>query len=135
MAAPLVLLAAVRHCLFTAMIVCLDLGRLIAFGLRSRRALAPENLFLRKELALFQERKIKPRRANDATRWMMANSEPNVPLARCSIERQAGYPHRLAPEGIPLVLAMKIQADGKTTPCKGPGSTDPRDGSRECDLG
>jgi hypothetical protein len=110
MAAPLVLLAAVRHCLFTAMIVCLDLGRLIAFGLRSRRALAPENLFLRKELALFQERKIKPRRANDATRWMMANSEPNVPLARCSIERQAGYPHRLAPERIPLVLAMKIQA-------------------------
>src|SRR5215203_1909475 len=72
MAAPLVLLAAMRHCLYTGMIVCIDLGRLIAFGLRSRRALAAENLLLRKQLALFQGRKIKPRRADDATRLMMA---------------------------------------------------------------
>jgi hypothetical protein len=47
MAAPLVLLAALRHCSFTALIVLLDLGRLVAFGLRSRRALAADNLFLR----------------------------------------------------------------------------------------
>ncbi len=72
MATPLVLLAALRHCVFTAMIVFIDLSRLIAFGLRSRRALAAENLFLRKQMALFQERKIKPRRADDSTRWMMA---------------------------------------------------------------
>ena len=58
MRALLVLLAALRHCLFTAMIVLLDLCRLVAFGLRSRRALAAENLFLRKQLALFQERKV-----------------------------------------------------------------------------
>jgi putative transposase len=38
---------------------------------RSRRSLAAENLFLRKQLALFQERKVKPRLADDATRWMM----------------------------------------------------------------
>ena len=54
------------------MIVLLDLGRVVAFGLRSRRALAAENLFLRKQLALFQERQVKPRRAGDATRWTMA---------------------------------------------------------------
>ena len=72
MAAPLVLLAALRHCFLTATAVLLDLGRLVVFALRSRRALAAENLFLRKQLALFQERKVKPRRANDATRWMMA---------------------------------------------------------------
>src|SRR5215211_89464 len=72
MAAPLVLLAALQHCFFTAMIVFLDFGRLVAFGLRSRRALAAENLFLRKQLALFQERKVKPRRADDSTRWIMA---------------------------------------------------------------
>ncbi len=35
---------------------------------RSRQKLAVENLFLRKQLALFQEREIKPRRADDATR-------------------------------------------------------------------
>ncbi len=34
--------------------------------------MAAENLFLRKQLALFQERKVKPRRSDDATRWMMA---------------------------------------------------------------
>ena len=72
MAAPLFVLAALRYCFFTAITVFLDLGRLVAFGLRSRCALAAENLFLRKQLAVFQERKIKPRRANDATRWMMA---------------------------------------------------------------
>jgi len=38
----------------------------------SRSALAAENLFLRKQLALFQERKVKPRRADDAARWTMA---------------------------------------------------------------
>src|ERR687891_1321998 len=72
MSAPLVLLAAHRHCLITATFVLLDLGRLLAVVIGSRRALAAENLFLRKQLALFQERKVKPRRATDSTRWMMA---------------------------------------------------------------
>ena len=38
---------------------------------RSRRALAAENIFLRKQLALFPERKVKPRRAHDSTRLIM----------------------------------------------------------------
>jgi hypothetical protein len=38
----------------------------------SRRALAAENLYLRKQLVLFQERKVKPRRAHDSTRLIMA---------------------------------------------------------------
>ena len=40
--------------------------------LRSRSTLAAENLFLRKQLALFQERKVKPQRLNDSTRWLMS---------------------------------------------------------------
>ena len=36
--------------------------------LRPSVALTAENLFLRKQLALYQERHIKPRRATDATR-------------------------------------------------------------------
>src|SRR5262245_15571584 len=71
MRAPLVLLAALRHCLVTATIVLLDFGRLLTITVRSRRALAAENLFLRKQLALFQERKVKPHRADDSTRLMM----------------------------------------------------------------
>jgi hypothetical protein len=50
-----------------------DLGRLLVLALRPRAALAAENLFLRKQLALFQERKVKPHRATDATRWVMAS--------------------------------------------------------------
>jgi putative transposase len=72
MAAPLTWLAALRHCFVTVILVFVDFGRLVATGIRSRRALAAENLFLRKQLALFQERKVKPRRADDSTRWMMA---------------------------------------------------------------
>ena len=40
----------------------------LVLGLRSRAALRAENLFLRKQLALYIERKTKPRRADDATR-------------------------------------------------------------------
>jgi hypothetical protein len=45
-----------------------DATRFIVWGLRSRAALRAENLFLRKQLALYIERKTKPRRADDATR-------------------------------------------------------------------
>src|SRR3954454_9798683 len=66
------LFVALWHCSITTLIVLLDLVRLVGITFRSQRALAAENLFLRKQLALFQERKVKPRRANDSTRWIMA---------------------------------------------------------------
>src|ERR1700675_3772230 len=63
---------AVAHCFRTLSSVVFDLVRLAFLATHSRSALAAENLFLRKQLALFQERKVKPRRADDSTRWMMA---------------------------------------------------------------
>ena len=45
-----------------------DLFRLLALALRSRSSLAAENLFLRKQLAFYRERKIKPRRTDNPTR-------------------------------------------------------------------
>jgi len=39
-----------------------DLLRLPVLSLRSKTPLAAENLFLRKQLAFYQERKIRPRR-------------------------------------------------------------------------
>jgi putative transposase len=45
--------------------------RFIALLARSRTALAAENLFLRKQLAFYQERKIKPRRFNNVTRYIL----------------------------------------------------------------
>jgi putative transposase len=54
--------------IYTLMAVLLDVVRLLMLCLRPALALAAENLFLRKQLAQYQERHVKPRRANDATR-------------------------------------------------------------------
>jgi hypothetical protein len=48
-----------------------DVVRFLRLCLRSPAALAAENLFLRKQLALNQERHIKPRRATNATRLVL----------------------------------------------------------------
>jgi len=45
--------------------------RFMALLARSRTALAAENLFLRKQLAFYQERKIRPRRFDNITRFML----------------------------------------------------------------
>src|SRR5688572_21928137 len=62
-------------------------------------------------------------------------SEPNVCLARCSVECETGHANPLAPERIPPVLAVEIQPDGKTAVAKGSAPPDPRDGRRKCDMG
>jgi hypothetical protein len=45
-----------------------EVWRFLLLCLRQRPALAAENLFLRKRLALYQERHIRPRRATHSTR-------------------------------------------------------------------
>jgi len=45
-----------------------DLLRFLVFSLRSKTSLAAENLFLRKQLGFYQERKIRPRRIDSPTR-------------------------------------------------------------------
>jgi len=62
----------VRHLMWTAGRVHQDFLRLLALTCRSQSALEAENLFLRKQVALFQERKTTPRRADDSTRWFMS---------------------------------------------------------------
>ena len=54
--------------LLTMIDLWLDAPRFIGTSLRQRRALVAENLFLRKQLALSLERKVKPHRAKAATR-------------------------------------------------------------------
>ena len=56
------------HASLTLYHISLDLIRFLGSLLRPRSALAAENLFLRKQLALYQERQVRPRRAADATR-------------------------------------------------------------------
>jgi hypothetical protein len=63
---------AVAHCFRVLSLVVFDVVRLAFLVAHSQSTLAAENLFLRKQLALFLQRKAKPRRADDSTRWMMA---------------------------------------------------------------
>ena len=53
------------------MAVLLDAARFLMLCWRPAPALAAENLFLRKQLAQYQERQVKPRRANDGMRLTM----------------------------------------------------------------
>jgi len=53
---------AAQHLLRTILAVTCDLASLTSSAMRSRAQLAAENLFLRKQLALYQERRVKPRR-------------------------------------------------------------------------
>jgi putative transposase len=53
---------------YTLLAVLCDAVRFLMLCLRPTPALAAENLFLRRQLAQYQERHVKPRRANDATR-------------------------------------------------------------------
>ena len=53
---------------WTAVRLLVDVVGFALSGFRSRSQLAAENLFLRKQLALYRERQVKPCRADDATR-------------------------------------------------------------------
>jgi putative transposase len=61
-------LNSLANMLLSTFALLLDALRFIRLSLRLRYALAAENLFLRKQLALYLERQVKPRRAKDATR-------------------------------------------------------------------
>src|SRR6516162_2369497 len=60
-----------RNLLRTILTVAQGLASLVLLGMRSRAQLAAEILFLRKQLALYMERRVKPRRADDATRIIL----------------------------------------------------------------
>jgi putative transposase len=55
----------------TLLTLLVDVVRFLRLCLRPAPVLAAENLFLRKQLALYQERYVRPRRATDATRLAM----------------------------------------------------------------
>jgi len=67
----------------TALDLLLNALRIIRLSLRPHCALAAENLFLRKQLALYLDRKVKPRRARDTTRFTL------ILLSRLFVWREA----------------------------------------------
>src|SRR5262245_39546422 len=61
-----------QHLLRTIFGVFLDSLTFIRLCLMPTTSIAAENLFLRKQLGLFAERKVKPRRATDSIRFTLA---------------------------------------------------------------
>src|SRR5215475_5418499 len=109
------LIRTVAHCLHTTFSVVTDLVRLAVLATHSRRALAAENLFLRKQLALFQERKIEARRANDSTRWVMATLSRMFPWRSALVNVKADTLIRWHRKGFRLFWRWKSKPPGR--PC------------------
>lgn len=59
------------HVIQTACALVGDLLRLLALMFQSRSRHAAENLFLRKQLACYLERNVRPRRTDNASRMML----------------------------------------------------------------
>ena len=90
-----------------------DVIQFLGLFFRSRTSLAAENLFLGKQLAFYQEREIKPRRADNPTRRTL------VLLSRwfdwrSAYAREAQDPRRLAPQGLSIVLAVEVPVRAAT---------------------
>jgi hypothetical protein len=91
--------------------------RFLGLCFRPSPALAAENLFLRKQLALYQERQVKPRRTTHVLRMVPGLARSQVRQA-ASVSRGATrnlYP--LAWSGVPAVLAMEIPSRTPTHSC------------------
>ena len=59
------------------------------------------------------------------------DSDPNVPMARCARECEAGYTTPLALQRIPALLALEVQDNGKTSLDQRPSGSDLEDGHGE----
>jgi hypothetical protein len=90
----------------------LDALRLVRVSLRSRCALAAENLFLRKQSALYVERNLKPRRAKTPTKLTLVLLS-RLCVARGSDDRQVKHSTPLASAGLSAVLEVEVEARGR----------------------
>ena len=114
----------------TLLTLLVDGARFLWLCLHAPTALAAENLFLRKQLALYQERQIEAQRAPDAR-------PPRAGLAGALVRLASGISHcttgdlyPLASAGIPAVLALEVEAWTPADP-SGPASPHPPDGAGE----
>jgi hypothetical protein len=104
---------AVAHCFRTLSLVVIDLVRLAFLAAHSHSALAAENLFLRKQLALFQERKVKPRRADDSARWTMATLSRMFPWGNSLMNVKPDTLIRWQRKGFRLFWRWKSKPTGR----------------------
>ena len=119
----------------TLQILISDWVNFCAAGLRSRTALAAENLFLRKQLALFQEREKKTAPTTAADRFVLSRLAPLLRLAQRFDHRHASHFDRLASSCVPPILALEIETSRAATNIGTGDALNSSNGSRKSDLG
>ncbi len=68
---PMDMIRALKHLMAVAFVLIRESVGFLLLSFRSSKALRAENLFLRRQLALYAERKAKARRADDGTRLVL----------------------------------------------------------------
>jgi hypothetical protein len=112
-----------------------DSVNLCATLFRNRARLAAENLFLRKQLALFQEREKKARPTTAADRFVLLPARLPLCLAGRVGDRKTRYSHWLASIRLSPLLALEIWTRWKATGAHETQVPDSPNGCRESDLG
>jgi hypothetical protein len=102
-----------RRLVQTLLVATRDLASIASSAMRSRAQLAAENLFLRKQLALYQERKVKPRRAGDATRIILAGLSRFVAWRQLLVIVKPETLIRWHRQGFQLFWRWKSRAPGR----------------------
>jgi hypothetical protein len=97
-------------------------------------ALAAENLFLRKQLALFQEREKKATRTTAADRFVLAKLAHFFDWRSALLIVQAGHSGRLASNCLPPLLALEVESGWASTNLSRDQTLDPPHGGRKPDL-
>src|SRR5579862_7120235 len=94
-----------------------ELGTFVRLGLTSRARLAADNLFLRKRLALFQERHTKPMRPGPVTRVGLVLLAARLLAGARSSQWSNLHADPLASPGLPAHLAMASGLAGHSRGC------------------
>jgi hypothetical protein len=111
-----------------------DVVTLARLALTPRAQLAAENLFLRKQLALYQERGVKPRRLDPATRVILVHALTPAGVAFTPDGGPARHAHTVASSGLAAPLAVDVAAR-TAADSEGPAATHREHGPGEPDLG
>jgi|SRR5271169_6000352 len=111
-----------------------DLIALTAFAFRRRRATAAEILVLRRQIALYKERGIKPRRIDSVTRISLALLSRFFNWRDDTGRSAPRDDDPLAPSGMEIILAVEVPTR-PTADSAAHSGPDPPDGERESRVG
>lgn len=95
-----------------------DLIGLAMLGIRPRQSLEAENLFLRRELALYRERGMKPRRIDAATRVSLAFLSGLFDWRSALVVVAPGDSNPLTPSGMAATVALQVAAGPTADPIR-----------------